>query len=48
MARLLRIEYAGAYYHVMNRGLWRRDIVLADNKSEGGGREEGRSKGAED
>lgn len=28
MARPLRIEYAGAYYHVLNRGN-RREIVLA-------------------
>jgi len=31
MARPLRIEYPGAYYHVMNRGLSHRDIFL-DNK----------------
>ena len=31
MARSLRIEYSGAYYHVMNRGLSRRDIFL-ENK----------------
>ncbi len=31
MARPLRIEYPGAYYHVMNRGLPHRDIFL-DNK----------------
>jgi len=30
MARPLRIEYPGAYYHVMNRGLSRRDIFLQD------------------
>lgn len=30
MARPLRIEYPGAYYHVMNRGLSRRDIFLED------------------
>lgn len=28
MARPLRIEYPGAYYHVMNRGLSHRDIFL--------------------
>jgi len=28
MARPLRIEYPGAYYHVMNRGLSRRNIFL--------------------
>ncbi len=28
MARPLRIEYPGASYHVMNRGLARRDIFL--------------------
>jgi len=26
MARPLRIEYPGAFYHVMNRGLERREI----------------------
>ena len=30
MARPLRIEYPVAYYHVMNRGLSRRDIFLQD------------------
>jgi hypothetical protein len=30
MARPLRIEYPGAYYHIMNRGLSRRDIFLED------------------
>ncbi len=30
MARPLRIEYPGAYYHVMNRGLAHRDIFLED------------------
>ena len=30
MARPLRIEYPGAYYHVMNRGLSRMDIFLDD------------------
>ena len=30
MARPLRIEYPGAYYHVMNRGLSRRNIFLED------------------
>ena len=30
MARPLRIEYPGAYYHVMNRGNRREDIFLAD------------------
>ena len=30
MARPLRIEYPRAYYHVMNRGLSRRDIFLED------------------
>ena len=29
MARPLRIEYAGAYYHVMNRGN-RRQVVFAE------------------
>ncbi len=31
MARPLRIEYPGAYYHVMNRGLAHSDIFLDDN-----------------
>jgi len=30
MARLLRIEYPGAYYHVMNRGQSRRNIFIGD------------------
>ncbi|MBM4263340.1 MAG: transposase [Deltaproteobacteria bacterium] len=30
MARPLRIEYPGAYYHVINRGRSRRDIFLED------------------
>jgi REP element-mobilizing transposase RayT len=30
MARPLRIEYPGAFYHVMNRGSSRRDIFLED------------------
>ncbi|MBM4260076.1 MAG: transposase [Deltaproteobacteria bacterium] len=30
MARPLRIEYPGAYYHVINRGQSRRDIFLED------------------
>ena len=30
MARPLRIEYPGAYYHVMNRGVSRRAIFLED------------------
>ena len=30
MARPLRIEYAGAWYHVMNRGLCRREIFHAE------------------
>ena len=34
MARPLRIEYPGAYYHVMNRGLSRRDIFLEDEGRE--------------
>ena len=34
MARPLRIEYPGAYYHVMNRGLSRRDIFLDDKGRE--------------
>lgn len=34
MARPLRIEYPGAYYHVMNRGLSHRDIFLEDKGRE--------------
>jgi REP element-mobilizing transposase RayT len=30
MARPLRIEYPGAYYHVMNRGQFRRSIFIED------------------
>ena len=30
MARPLRIEYPGAFYHVINRGLSRRNIFLED------------------
>ncbi len=30
MARPLRIEYSGAFYHVINRGLSRRDIFMED------------------
>ena len=30
MARPLRIEYPGAYYHVMNRGNRREDIFITD------------------
>ncbi len=30
MARPLRIEFAGAIYHVMSRGNARQDIVLDD------------------
>jgi putative transposase len=30
MARPLRIQYPGAYYHVMNRGNRREDIFLSD------------------
>jgi hypothetical protein len=30
MARPLRIEYPGAYYHVMNRGQSRRNICIED------------------
>ncbi len=30
MARPLRIEYPGAYYHVMNRGQSRRNILIED------------------
>ena len=34
MARPLRIEYPGAYYHVMNRGLSRGNIFLEDKDRE--------------
>jgi hypothetical protein len=34
IARPLRIEYPGAYYHVMNRGLPRRNIFLEDKDRE--------------
>ena len=30
MARTLRIEYPGAFYHVMNQGNRREDIFLTD------------------
>jgi len=30
MARPLRVEYPGAYYHVMNRGQSRRNIFIED------------------
>jgi putative transposase len=30
MARPLRIEYRGAYYHVINRGQFRRNIFTED------------------
>lgn len=32
MARPLRIEYEGAWYHVMNRGAGRRDIFVANHQ----------------
>jgi hypothetical protein len=34
MARPLRIEYPGAYYHVMNGCLSRKDIFLDDKDRE--------------
>lgn len=34
MVRPLRIEYPGAYYHVMNRGLSRRNIFVVDKDRE--------------
>src|SRR5258707_5741237 len=34
MARPLRIEYPGAYYHVMNRGLSHGDIFLEYKEAE--------------
>ena len=34
MARPLRVEYEGALYHVMSRGIERRDIV-ADDRDRG-------------
>ncbi|MEX0803993.1 MAG: hypothetical protein WD688_11850 [Candidatus Binatia bacterium] len=30
MARPLRIEYSGAFYHVINRGLSRRNIFMEE------------------
>jgi len=30
MARPLRLQYPGAYYHVMNRGNRREDLFVAD------------------
>jgi len=35
MDRPLRIEYPGAYYHVMNRGIRREDIFLTDKDQYG-------------
>ena len=34
MSRPLRIEYEGAWYHVMNRGVGRRDVFLNDTHRE--------------
>ena len=34
MARPLRLEFEGAWYHVMNRGAGRRDIFLDDGHRE--------------
>ena len=34
MARPLRIEYEGAFYHVMNRGLERREILQEERDYE--------------
>ena len=31
MSRPLRIQYPGAYYHVMNRGIFRADIFSIDD-----------------
>ena len=31
LARALRIEYPGAYYHLMNRGNRREDILITDS-----------------
>jgi putative transposase len=31
MARPLRMDYAGGWYHVMNRGIERRDVFLNDD-----------------
>jgi hypothetical protein len=39
MARPLRIQYPGAYYHVMNRGNRREDIFINDtDRNEARGR----------
>ncbi len=35
MARPLRIEYPGAYYHIMNRGLSRRAQAQRDRQGAG-------------
>ena len=35
MSRPLRIEYRGAYYHVMNRGTARQKIFLNDHDRQG-------------
>ena len=34
MARKLRLEYAGACYHVINRGNYRRDLFAAPRAAE--------------
>ena len=35
MARQLRIEYEGAFYHLLSRGDWREDIFW-DERDRGG------------
>ena len=34
MPRLLRVEYAGACYHVINRGNYRRDLFIGEGAAE--------------
>jgi hypothetical protein len=34
MARALRVEYAGAYYHVINRGNYRRNLSVDEGAGE--------------
>ena len=34
MARKLRLQYAGAFYHVINRGNYRADVFASDGAKE--------------
>lgn len=34
MARKLRVEYAGAIYHVLNRGNYRRDLFVSPGEAQ--------------